>query len=61
MSTIFDNLRLPRLTRTSVILGSVLVVLAIVAGYFGWLPWQLYQKLTNNTVVAYFPAGERAL
>lgn len=55
MTTIFDNLRLPRLTRTSVILGSVLVVLAIVAGYFGWLPWQLYQKLTNNTVVAYFP------
>ena len=55
MTTIFDNLRLPRLTRTSVILGSVLVVLAVVAGYFGWLPWQLYQKLTNNTVVAYFP------
>jgi len=23
----------------------------MVAGYFGW---QLYQKLTNNTVVAYF-------
>ncbi len=56
MSTIFDvrNLRLPRLTRTSVIIGSVVVVAAIVAGYFGW---QLYQKLTNNTVVAYFPAA----
>ena len=54
MSTIFDfrNLRLPKLSRTSVILGSVLVVLALVAGYFGS---QLYQKLTNNTVVAYFP------
>ena len=52
MSTIFDNLRLPRLTRTSVILASVVVVLALAAGYFGL---QLYRNLTNNTVVAYFP------
>jgi phospholipid/cholesterol/gamma-HCH transport system substrate-binding protein len=56
LSTIFDirNLRLPKLSRTSVILGSLVLVLALLAGYFGW---QLYQKLTNNTVVAYFPAA----
>src|ERR1700758_1796064 len=34
------------------IIGSVVIVLALVVGYFGW---QLFQKLTNNTVVAYFP------
>jgi len=54
LSTIFDirNLRLPRLSRASVIIGSLVVVLALVVGYVGW---RLYQKLTNNTVVAYFP------
>jgi len=54
LSTIFDirNLRLPSLSRASVIVGSALVVLALVAGFVGW---RLYQKLTNNTVVAYFP------
>lgn len=54
MSTIFDvrNLRLPNLSRMSVIIGSLVVVLALVAGYVGF---GLYQKLTNNTVVAYFP------
>src|ERR1700758_5249214 len=36
------------------IIGSVVIVLALVVGYFGW---QLLQKLTNNTVVAYFPAA----
>ncbi|PRI17235.1 virulence factor Mce family protein, partial [Mycobacterium shigaense] len=56
MSTIFDirNARLPRLTRTSVIIGSLVVVLALVVGYIGY---RLYDKLTNNTVVAYFPAA----
>ena len=56
MSTIFDirNLRLPRLSRTSVIIGSLVVILALVVGYVGF---RLYQKLTNNTVVAYFPAA----
>ena len=56
MSTIFDirNLRLPKLSRASVIIGSLVVVLAIVVGYVGW---RLYEKLTNNTVVAYFPAA----
>ncbi len=54
MSTAFDirNLKLPTLSRASVVIGSLVVVLALVAGYAGW---QLYQKLTNNTVVAYFP------
>ncbi len=56
MSTIFDvrNIRLPKLSRTSVIIGSLVIVLALVLGYAGW---RLYQKLTNNTVVAYFPAA----
>jgi phospholipid/cholesterol/gamma-HCH transport system substrate-binding protein len=54
LSTIFDNLRLPKLSRASVIIGSLVVVLAIVVGYVGW---RLYEKLTNNTVVAYFPAA----
>ena len=54
MSTIFDirNLRLPKLSRASVIIGSVVVIAALLAGYFGL---RLYEKLTNNTVVAYFP------
>jgi phospholipid/cholesterol/gamma-HCH transport system substrate-binding protein len=56
LSTIFDvrNIRLPKLSRTSVIIGSLVLVLALVLGYAGW---RLYQKLTNNTVVAYFPAA----
>jgi phospholipid/cholesterol/gamma-HCH transport system substrate-binding protein len=56
LSTIFDirNLRLPKLSRTSVIIGSLVVILALVVGYVGF---RLYQKLTNNTVVAYFPAA----
>lgn len=56
MSTIFDNffgnLRLPRMSRASVIIGSLVVVAALLVGYAGW---RLYQKLTNNTVIAYFP------
>ncbi len=54
MSTIFDirNVRLPKLSRASVIIGSLVVVLALVVGYVGY---RLYEKLTNNTVVAYFP------
>jgi len=56
LSTIFDirNLRLPKLSRTSVIIGSLVVILALVVGYVGF---RLYEKLTNNTVVAYFPAA----
>ncbi|MGO9034963.1 virulence factor Mce family protein [Mycobacterium sp.] len=54
MSTVFDirNVRLPKLSRASVIIGSLAVVLALVAVFVGI---QLYKKLTNNTVVAYFP------
>jgi phospholipid/cholesterol/gamma-HCH transport system substrate-binding protein len=54
MSTIFDvyKLRLPQLSRATVIIGSLVVAGGLVAAFVGW---QLYQKLTNNTVVAYFP------
>ena len=56
MSTIFDirNIRLPKMSRATVIIGTLVVVLALVVGFVGW---RLYQKLTNNTVVAYFPAA----
>ena len=56
MSTVFNirNIGLPKMSRTSVIIGSLVIALAIVVGYFGW---QFYRKLTNNTVVAYFPAA----
>ena len=54
MSTIFNvrNMKLPGVSRASVIIGALVVVLAIVAGFVGW---KLYKKLTTNTVVAYFP------
>jgi phospholipid/cholesterol/gamma-HCH transport system substrate-binding protein len=54
LSTVFDirNLRLPKLSRASVIIGSLVVVLALVAFFVGR---DLYMKLTTNTVVAYFP------
>jgi phospholipid/cholesterol/gamma-HCH transport system substrate-binding protein len=50
LSSVFDidNLRRPR------VIGSLVVVLALVVGFLGW---QFYQKLTNNTVIAYFPAA----
>ncbi len=48
----FRNIRLPKFSRAAVIIGSLVIALALVVGYFGW---QLFQKLTNNTVVAYFP------
>ena len=54
MSTIFNirELKMPRLSRVSVIIGALVVVLAIVAAVVGW---NVYKKLTTNTVVAYFP------
>ena len=54
MSTIFNvrNLKLPSVTRTALIVGSLIVVLAVIAGIVGW---QLYKKLIYNTVVVYFP------
>jgi phospholipid/cholesterol/gamma-HCH transport system substrate-binding protein len=56
LSTAFDirSIRLPKLSRTSVIIGSLVVILALVVAYGGF---KLYSKLTNNTVVAYFPAA----
>ncbi len=53
MSTIFNvrNLKLPNVSRAGMIIGALVVVLALVAGIVGW---QLYKKLTQNTVVAYF-------
>lgn len=56
MSTVFDihNLRLPKLSRSSVIIGSLLVVVALVAAVVGR---EVYGKLVNNTVAAYFPAA----
>src|SRR5271168_1422922 len=66
MSTIFDiqKLRLPRLSRAAVIIGSLLLAVGLIAALVGA---QLYKKLTNNTVVAYFPetnalyAGEKVV
>lgn len=56
MSTVFDirNLRLPKMTRATVIIATLLVVLALVALFVGR---ELYQKLTTNSVTAYFPAA----
>ncbi len=53
MSTIFDirTLRLPKVSRSVVIIGSSVVVLTLVGVGFGA---QLYRKLTTTTVVAYF-------
>src|SRR5437588_11860551 len=42
------------MSRATVIIGSLVVVLALVLAFVGW---RLYQKLTNNTVIAYFPAA----
>src|SRR3954447_10108238 len=54
MSTIFNvrNMKLPRLTKASLIVGTLIVIVAVVAAFLGY---QLYKKLTTNTVVAYFP------
>ncbi|MCV7399961.1 virulence factor Mce family protein [Mycobacterium fragae] len=57
MSTIFDvhNVRLPRLSRASVIIGSLVLIAGLVAAFAGW---QVYHRLTNTTVVAYFPQAD---
>ncbi|WP_197383288.1 virulence factor Mce family protein [Mycolicibacterium mengxianglii] len=54
MSTIFNvrNMKIPRVSRITVIIGALLLVLGLVGAVAGW---QLYKKLTYNTVVAYFP------
>jgi phospholipid/cholesterol/gamma-HCH transport system substrate-binding protein len=54
MSTIFNirNMKLPNVSRAAVIIGALIVVLALVAAIVGY---NLYKRLTTNTVVAYFP------
>jgi phospholipid/cholesterol/gamma-HCH transport system substrate-binding protein len=54
LSTAFDirNIKMPALSRASVIIGSLVVVLGLVAAYVGY---ELYQKITTNTVYAFFP------
>ncbi|MDT5010520.1 MAG: phospholipid/cholesterol/gamma-HCH transport system substrate-binding protein [Mycobacterium sp.] len=54
MSTVFNirNLKRGNFSRAAIVIAVVVVVLAIVAGIVGY---QLYKKLANNTVVAYFP------
>jgi phospholipid/cholesterol/gamma-HCH transport system substrate-binding protein len=56
LSTIFDihKIKLPKLSRTSIAIGAAAVVVAVAAGSIGW---QIYEKLTTNSVVAYFPAA----
>lgn len=53
MSTIFNvwKLRVPTLSRTALVVGAVALVAALTAGVVGW---NLYQRLTTNTVAAYF-------
>ncbi|MBU8827760.1 virulence factor Mce family protein, partial [Mycolicibacterium goodii] len=54
MSTIFNirNIQLPKVSRAAVIIGALVVAAALVVGYFGV---NVYRKLTNTTVTAYFP------
>ncbi|OBI75505.1 virulence factor Mce family protein [Mycobacterium sp. E740] len=53
MTTIFNirNLKLPHVSRAAVIIGALILVLALVAAFVGY---NLYKRLTTNTVVAYF-------
>jgi phospholipid/cholesterol/gamma-HCH transport system substrate-binding protein len=54
MSTIFSirNLKLPHVSRAALVVGTVVVVLAIVGAYVGY---KVYRKVTTNEVTAYFP------
>jgi len=54
MSTIFNvrNLKMPRVSRASVIIGALVLILALVAAIVGY---NIYKRLTTNTIVAYFP------
>ena len=53
MSTIFNvrNLKLPRVSRAALVVGTIVLIGAIVAAFVGW---KAYQRLTTNTVTAYF-------
>ncbi|MDR3662851.1 MAG: virulence factor Mce family protein [Mycobacterium sp.] len=54
MSTVFNirNIKKPQLSKATLIIGALVVIAAIVLGFFGL---QLYRKLTTTTVTAYFP------
>jgi phospholipid/cholesterol/gamma-HCH transport system substrate-binding protein len=54
MSTIFNvrGVKLPALTRATVAIGALVVVLALLAAYAGYY---VYDKLTTTTVTAEFP------
>ena len=54
MSTIFNvrNMKMPALTKGALIIGTIILIVAVVAAFLGW---HLYKKLTTNTVVAEFP------
>uniref|UniRef100_UPI000BFF0BBC virulence factor Mce family protein n=1 Tax=Mycolicibacterium palauense TaxID=2034511 RepID=UPI000BFF0BBC len=54
MSTIFNirNIKLPRVSRLALVIGTFVLVLGVAGALVGW---KLYDRLTNNTVVAYFP------
>ncbi|OPX05327.1 virulence factor Mce family protein [Mycobacterium sp. AT1] len=51
MSTTLDAPKLRQPSRKSIVVTSVAVVAALALSYGGWI---LFQKLTNNVVVAYF-------
>ena len=46
------EIRSVKLSRASVIIGTLIAVVAVAAGFLGW---NFYTRLTTNTVVAYFP------
>jgi phospholipid/cholesterol/gamma-HCH transport system substrate-binding protein len=54
MSTIYNirNMKVPKLSRTALIIGALVIIAAILLGYFGMM---LYKRLTTTTVTAYFP------
>jgi phospholipid/cholesterol/gamma-HCH transport system substrate-binding protein len=56
LSTVFDirNLRLPKMSRAAIIISALAVIAALGLAFLGI---ELYKKLTNNTVVAYFPVA----
>jgi len=51
MSTVFDVRALRGFSRKSIVVTALAVVAALAVTYGGWL---LFQKLTNNVIVAYF-------
>lgn len=54
MSTIFNvrNMKMPVLSRATLIVGTIVVIVALLAGTAGW--W-LYRDVTTKTVTAEFP------